>query len=384
MSAEKTDRAARIAVIEKTCTNPETRTSPLCDTYDRLRKEFPNDGRQSPYTSEWQRIRVMSGLTRSGASAAWEQLLAHPPSAPLKHVDHSHRLEGAATAICLNPFDEQCKLRDGYTKQWTKDIEESKNSRDATIRLNQLRTTNADRGGDHKGSGLLDTERAEWEALEQLLSSKWIKQYPAVKSGRGARATKASVFDALEARIEGLYEEYEEAGTERSYKQKSDEDLGCHEGYYQVNRVLEKEGYSTTRYKLYVSDQNVRQWFTAHDAAVDVDVSPLDKTFLRKGEKKAYRIQLPTHTGGSVTLRACSKKGERLVQVEYFDGEYPKGVQTDEKRKKQEEKRIKEYYACAARAVWARKHAPYEVGFKDATLEVKQAANRKELKGTRD
>ena len=383
MSAEKTDRAARIAMIEKTCTNPETRTSPLCDTYDRLRKEFPDDGRQSPYTSEWQRIRVMSGLTRSGASAAWEQLLAHPPSAPLKHVDHSHRLEGAATAICLNPFDEQCKLRDEYTKQWTKDIEESKNSRDASIRLNQLRTTNANRGGDVKGSGLLDTERAEWEALEQLLSSKWIKQYPAVKSGRGARATKASVFDALEARVEGLYEEHEEAGTEIKYKQVSEENhLGCHSGYYQVKRVKEegKRSYSKTHYTLYVSDANVRQYFTNNNEPFDVYVTPVDRGFVNPGQSKKYRIKLPTKADGSVTLSVYSQRGESLVQVQPYEGNYPQGNTPEDL------KFIKKYYACAARAVWARMHPLLDrsAGFKDGKLDIFLEENSKELKGTRD
>ena len=382
MSAEKTDRAARIAMIEKTCTNPETRTSPLCDTYDRLRKEFPNDGRQSPYTSDWQRIRVMSGLTRSGASAAWEQLLAHPPSAPLKHVDHSHRLEGAATAICLNPFDEQCSLRDGYTKQWTKDIEESKNSRDASIRLNQLRTTNANRGGDVKGSGLLDTERAEWEALEQLLSSKWIKQYPAVKSGRGARATKASVFDALEARVEGLYEEHEEAGTEIKYKQVSEENhLGCHDGYYQVKRVKQgKWSHSKTHYKLYVSSARVRQYFTNNDEPFDVYVTPVEKMFVNPGQSKKYRIKLPTKAGGFVTLSVYSQSGDSLVQVRPHDGKYPQGNTPGDL------KFIEEYYACAARAVWARMHPLLErsAGFEDAKLDIFLEENKKELSGTRD
>ena len=209
--------------------------------------------------------------------------------------------------------------------------------------------------------------------------SSWVKVYP-------AKTTTASVFDALEARVEGLYEEHEEAGTERTYRESSGEGLGCHEGYYHVKRVSKNGVYSTTHYKLYVSDANVRRWFTEDDEAFNVFVRPVDKKFLRPEarEKKAYHIELPKRTSGSVTLRVSSRNGERLVQVEHHLGEYPKGVETNEKRKEQEKKRIKNYYACAARAIWARKHSEYEVGFKDATLEVKLAAKSQPLSGTRD
>lgn len=354
MSAEKTDRAARIAVIEKTCTNPETRTSPLCDTYDRLRKEFPNEGRQSPYTSEWQRIRVMSGLTRSGASAAWEQLLAHPPSAPLKHVDHSHRLEGAATAGCQGNWFTSCK------SYWTEQMKTANGRRMAQERYNEL---------SELMRILSDKDRKQYEP-------EWLDLACLLQNECSSKATKASVFDALEARVEGLYEEHEEAGTEIKYKQVSEEyHLGCHDGYYQVKRVKEgKRSHSKTHYTLYVSSARVRQYFTNKNEPFDVYVTPVDK------QSKKYHIQLPTKEGAFVTLSVYSQSGESLVQVRPHEGKYPQGKIPEDL------KFIKEYYACAARAVWARMHPHLErsAGFKDGKLEIFLEENKKELSGTRD
>ncbi len=153
----------------KKCNNPETRTDPPCGTYDRLRAPKPDvDGHPPPFRSEWQRMRYENGLPMSEASAAWAQLLAHPPSAPLVHVDHGHRLEGAATGGWCMWRDYVCQSEN----LWRERIETDEGRKEATAHLNRLKRKNSEGGGDDKGSGLGPYEQVEWEALQRLLSDR--------------------------------------------------------------------------------------------------------------------------------------------------------------------------------------------------------------------
>lgn len=168
---------------EKKCSNPETRTDPPCDTYDMLRAPKPYvDGHPPPFPNEWQRLRSLSGLPQTQASAAWAQLLAHPPSAPLVHVDHGHRLEAATAEGCQNWWTscrsywrEQMKTADGFKKAQARYEE-----------LSEMMTT--------LGNEYRKPYEQEWLDLVCLLYKRC-----------GPGGTRASVLDALEARVEGLY-----------------------------------------------------------------------------------------------------------------------------------------------------------------------------------
>ena len=191
---------------EKKCNNPETRTDPPCGTYDRLRAPKPDvDGHPPPFRSEWQRMRYENGLPMSEASAAWAQLLAHPPSAPLVHVDHGHRLEGAATAASCQNAWWPCEW---YWKDQMKTDEGRARAKDRYKELASVA---------NKGIQLDPGDDKERLVLMGLLkiggtmpSASWSPQVRA----HPAKGTRTSVLDALEARVEGLYEEHEEAGTD--------------------------------------------------------------------------------------------------------------------------------------------------------------------------
>ena len=222
MSVEKTAKEAQarqrwkhattMMAWEKTCTNPETRIDPPCGTYDRLRAPKPDvDGHPPPFRSEWQRMRYESGLPQSEASAAWAQLLAHPPSAPLVHVDHGHRLEGAATGGWCMWGDYVCKSEN----LWRERIETDEGWNEANAQLNRLKRKNSEQGG-----ALYPYEQAELEALQRLLTDRKGQSTGWRVRAHPAKGTRASVLDALEARLEGLYEEHEEAGTDDCQQKK--------------------------------------------------------------------------------------------------------------------------------------------------------------------
>jgi hypothetical protein len=238
------------------------------------------------------------------------------------------------------------------------------------------------------GTELPPAENKERELLMGLLkiggampkSPSWssrVKAYP-------ARTTRASVFDALEARVEGLYGEHEEAGTELKYQESRNSNNQCHLGYYQVKRVKKDKKYSKTEYTLYVSDSNVRKYFTTEDAPFAVAASPIDKMLKPTGGSNAYHIKLPTYTGKFVTLTVYTKSGESLVRVDLHKGAYPTGVETRKSMIKVEPMNVEKYYACAARAVWARMH-PLSVsraGFDDVTSRMAVEQARSERSGT--
>ena len=164
-----------ILAIERNCVNAQEDDPYPCGVYARLRAAKS----RGPYANAWQRWRAKNGLTTT--EAAWAQLLAHPPSAPLVHVDHGHRLEGAATGGWCMWGDYVCQSEN----LWRERIETEGRSK-ANARLNKLRTMNSDRGGNEKGSALNSYERAEWEALERLLSDPRLQS-----SGSRVRAYRA-------------------------------------------------------------------------------------------------------------------------------------------------------------------------------------------------
>ena len=384
MSVEKTANEAQarrrwkhatvMMAWEKTCTNPETRTDPPCGTYDRLRAPKPDvDGHPPPFRSEWQRMRYESGLPQSEASvesAAWAQLLAHPPGAPLVHVDHGHRLEGAATAASCQNAWRPCEW---YWKDQMKTDEGRARAQDRYKELASVanKGVQLDPGDDKERLVLMELLKVGGTMPKSPSWSPRVKAYP-------AKGTRASVLDALEARVEGLYEEHEEADTQRKYQETKDTQLGCHAGgYYQVKRVKVGKAYDKTAYTLYVSEKRVRRYFTSEDAAFNVKVVAVDEMYLNPGESKGYRITLPTHDGDTVTLEVCATGGKLLptgLKVEKLDSEfYPAGKETDQARKRREPQLIATYYACAARAVWSRVPTSERVaGFTDVTWQQKK------------
>ena len=105
-------------------------------------------------------------------------------------------------------------------------------------------------------------------------------------------------------------------------------------------------------------------------------MAAVDEKSLNSGESKGYRITLPKHDGGTVTLGVCATGGKMLptgLKVEKLVGDYPSGKETVQARKQKEPKLIATYYACAARAVWSRATTSERVaGFTDVTWQQKK------------